>query len=104
MDPTFYHAFTFAGSPGRSLNMRSLGRVFKHLGRDPASVNAIKKFRFVASFEMILSNKGITEVLIRLCEGAGWSVPLFLKTPEDMFTHAEAHILCDSIKEINFKY
>ena len=38
----FFHAFTLAGSQGSCLNMRPLGGVFKHLLRDPASVNAIK--------------------------------------------------------------
>ena len=39
----FFHALTFAGSRGRSLNMRPLGRVFKHHPKDPASVNAMKQ-------------------------------------------------------------
>ena len=39
----FYHALVFAGSRGSCLNMRLLGRVFKHRPRDPASVNAMKQ-------------------------------------------------------------
>ena len=38
----FFHALTFAVSRGRCLNMRTIGGVFKHLPRDPASVNAMK--------------------------------------------------------------
>ena len=39
----FFHALTFAGSRGCCLNARPIGRVFKHLPRDPASVNAMKQ-------------------------------------------------------------
>ena len=39
----FFHALIFAGSPGSCLNMRLIGRVFKHLLRDLASVNAMKQ-------------------------------------------------------------
>ena len=39
----FFHALTFAGSRGSCLNTRPLGLVFKHLPRDPASVNAMKQ-------------------------------------------------------------
>ena len=39
----FFHALTFAGFRGSCLNMRPLGRVFKHRPRDPASVNAMKQ-------------------------------------------------------------
>ena len=39
----FFHALTFAGSQGCCLNTRLIGRVFKHLPRDPASVNAMKQ-------------------------------------------------------------
>ena len=38
-----FHTLTFAGSRGRRLNMRLIGRVLKHLRRDPASVNAMKQ-------------------------------------------------------------
>ena len=38
-----FHALTFAGSRGRRLNTRGLGRVVKHCLRDPASVNAMKQ-------------------------------------------------------------
>ena len=38
-----FHALTFAGSRGRCLNMRPLGRVFKRRPRDPASVNAMEQ-------------------------------------------------------------
>ena len=39
----FFHTLTFAGSRGSYLNMRLLGRVFKHHPRDPANVNAMKQ-------------------------------------------------------------
>ena len=39
----FFHALTFAGFRGSCLNIRPLGLVFKHLSRDPASVNAMKQ-------------------------------------------------------------
>ena len=39
----FFHALKFAGSRGRCLNTRLIGRVLKHLPRDPASVNAMKQ-------------------------------------------------------------
>ena len=39
----FFHAFIFAGSQGSCLDTRSLGRVFKHHPRDPASLNAMKQ-------------------------------------------------------------
>ena len=38
-----FHASTFAGSKGCCLNTRPIGRVIKHLPRDPASVNAMKQ-------------------------------------------------------------
>ena len=43
-DHTFSHALTFAGSRGRCLNTRLIGRVLKHLPRDlAASLNAMKQ-------------------------------------------------------------
>ena len=39
----FFHALKFAGSQGSCLNTRPKGRVFKHLPRDRASVNAMKQ-------------------------------------------------------------
>ena len=39
----FFHALTIAGSRGCCLNMRPIDRVFKHLPRDPTSVNAMKQ-------------------------------------------------------------
>ena len=39
----FFHVLTFAGSRGCGLNTRPIGRVIKHLPRDPASVNAMKQ-------------------------------------------------------------
>ena len=46
----FFHALTFAGSRGSCLNTRPLGRVFKHLPRDPASVNAMKQTCVIVIF------------------------------------------------------
>ena len=45
-----------------------------------------------ASSDMILYNTRITKALIRLHECAGWSAPLLFETPEDRFSHVEAHI------------
>ena len=39
----------------------------------------------VASLDIILSNKGITKALIRLCGCAGWSGAVFSQTAEDRF-------------------
>ena len=39
----FFHALTFAGSQGSCLNTSLIGRVFKHLPTDQASVNAMKQ-------------------------------------------------------------
>ena len=39
----FFHALTFAGSRGYCLNTRPIGRVFKHLPMDAASVDAMKQ-------------------------------------------------------------
>ena len=41
---------------------------------------------------MILSNKRITKVLIRLRGCTGWSAPLLFANKEDMFSCNEAHI------------
>ena len=58
----------------------------------------------VASFFMVLSNKRITKVLIRLCRRAGWPAPLlFTKTPEDRFSCIEAHIQPDKSFESRFQ-
>ena len=38
----FFHVLTFAGSQGSCLNKRLLGRVLKHLKRDPESINSMK--------------------------------------------------------------
>ena len=43
----FLHALTVAGSRG-CLNMRPLGRVFKHRPRDPAIVNVMKQICVIA--------------------------------------------------------
>ena len=41
---------------------------------------------------MILSNKRITKMLIRLPECAGWAAPLLFANPEDRFSLVEAHL------------
>ena len=46
------------------------------------------------SFNMILSNKRITEVLIRLHRSAGWSAPLLIVKPEDRFYRVKAMVQC----------
>ena len=57
-----FHALTFVGSRGSCLNTRQIGRVLKHLPRDPASDNAMKQ-AYVSLFLHILpySNKIHTE-------------------------------------------
>ena len=55
----------------------------------------------VASFDMILSNKQITNVLIRLCGCAGWSAPLMFANPEDRFSHVEYQIMVCCVKSID---
>ena len=47
----------------------------------------------VASLYMVLSNKRITKVLIRLRRCAGWSAPLLFANTEDRFSHVDAHIM-----------
>ena len=42
---------------------------------------------------MLLSNKRITKMLIRLSGCAGWSVPLLFANPEDRFSCEEAHMI-----------
>ena len=54
----------------------------------------------VASLEMILSDKGITKVLIRLPECAGWSVSLLFANPKDRFSCVGAYILTDHQKSM----
>ena len=39
----FFHTLTFAGSRGSCLNKRLIGRVFKHLQRNPESINSMKQ-------------------------------------------------------------
>ena len=39
----YFHALTFAGSRGSCLNTWPISLVFKHLPRDPASVNAMEQ-------------------------------------------------------------
>ena len=46
----------------------------------------------VASLDMVLSNKRITKVLIRLHRCAGWSAPLLFAHPADRFSCVEAQI------------
>ena len=46
----------------------------------------------VASLDMVLSNKRITKVLIRLHRCAGWSMPLLFAHPVDRFSCIEAQI------------
>ena len=54
----------------------------------------INEISLVASLDtcIILSNKQITKVLIRLRRCAGWSAPLLFATPEDRFSRVEAQI------------
>ena len=55
----FFHALTFVGSRGSCLNSRPLGRVFKHLPRDPASVNAMKPTCAIVILAFFLPNFSI---------------------------------------------
>ena len=43
----FFHGLTSAGSRGSCLNTRPIGRVFKDLPRELASVNAMKQTRVI---------------------------------------------------------
>ena len=45
----------------------------------------------VASLDMILFNKQITKVLIRLRAWAGWSTPLLFANPEDRFSRRDPY-------------
>ena len=47
----------------------------------------------VASLNMILSQKHITKVLIRMRGCAGWSAPLLFANPEDRFSPVKAIII-----------
>ena len=59
----FFHALKFAKSKGSCLNMRLSGREFKHLLREPASVNKMKQTCVIIIFLHILPEfaKGWTE-------------------------------------------
>ena len=63
----FFHALTFAWSRGCCLNMWLIGRVFKHLPRDPASVNVMKQtcviviLAYFTLFQIANSNPICTE-------------------------------------------
>ena len=46
----------------------------------------------MVSLDMIISNKRITKVLIRLCGCAGLSVPLLFAKLEEKFASVEAHM------------
>ena len=47
----------------------------------------------VASLHTILSTKRVTKALIRLRGCAGWSAPVLFVTPENRFSHTEAHMI-----------
>ena len=53
---------------------------------------------------MILSNKGITKVLIRLGGCAGWSVPLLFAISKDWFSRVKAHMVQEMWFEIFKKH
>ena len=59
----FFHALTFAGSRVSCLNTRPIGIVFKHLQKDPTSVNAMKQTYVIVILAYILpySNQIRTE-------------------------------------------
>ena len=62
----FFHALTFAGSRGCCLNTRPTGRVFKHLPRHPASVNAKKQtcvIVILAYFYLVPTQFGLKTLL-----------------------------------------
>ena len=46
----YLHVLTFVGSRGSCLNTWSLGQVFKHRTRDPASGNAMEQTCVIAIF------------------------------------------------------
>ena len=47
---------------------------------------------YLASLDVILSNKRITKALIRLHGCAGWSAPLLFLNPRRRFSRVDAHI------------
>ena len=49
----FLYALTFAGSRGSCLKTRQIGRVLKHLPRDPAIVNVIKQTCVMLFFHIL---------------------------------------------------
>ena len=53
----FFYALTFAGSRGRCLNTRPIGRVLKHLPWDPTSVNAMKQTCVIAILHILPLSK-----------------------------------------------
>ena len=50
---------------------------------------------------MILSNKRIIKVLIRLLGCAGCSVPLMFANPDDWFSHVVAHFITYNIRHLD---
>ena len=58
-----FHALTSSGSRGSFLNTRPMGRVFKDLPRDLASVNAMKQTCVIVilAYFTLLSNPNCTE-------------------------------------------
>ena len=53
------------------------------------------------SLDMIISNKQITKVLVRLHRCAGRSRPFLFSNPEDRFSHVEAQIKLISAETLN---
>ena len=58
----------------------------------PNQLAELLEILLAASLDMILSNKQITKVLIRLCGCAGWSAPLLFAKPENRISRDEAYI------------
>ena len=53
-----------------------------------AETNLKIEISLVASLDMILSNKPITKLLIRLGRCSGWTASVFFRNPEDRFSCA----------------
>ena len=64
-------------------------RVSDEVKQKPAcsatETNTNNEISLVASFEMILSDKRITEALIRLCGCTGWTAPLLFRNQQRQF-------------------
>ena len=87
----------------------SLGFSKRSYPNQPAQLQRLpRKFEIslVASLDMLLFNKRITNALIRLHGCAGWSALLLFAIPEDRFSRVNAHLMsnhfiyCDVLLQV----